>query len=75
MPNTRAFCDLEGNEHALVPAIVEVRDSIGNLAVQVLSARENLAEMDYSTMIQKLYEIVCDLQDAYDDERTRIPYL
>lgn len=74
MPNTRSFCDLDGNEHALVPPIVEVRDNLGSLAVQVLSARENLAEMDYPTMIHKLYEIVEDLHSAYDFERTHISY-
>jgi hypothetical protein len=74
MPATRAFCDMEENEHVLVPPIVEVRDNLGPLAVQVLAARENLATMDYATMIHKLYDIVEELHTAYDRERTRIPY-
>lgn len=74
MSNTRAFCDQEDHEHALVSPIVEVRDNLGSLAVQVLAAKENLAEMDYPTMIHKLYEITCDLHTAYDAERTKIPY-
>ena len=72
--NTRSFCDEPENEHALVPAIIEVRNSLGMLAVQVLAAKENLAQMDYSQMIHRLYEITSDLHKAYDDERTRIPH-
>ena len=57
MPNTRAFCDQQGNEHALVPPIVDVRDNLGALAVQVLAAKEDLANMDYCEMIRKLYDV------------------
>ena len=74
MANTRVFCNQEGHEHALVPAIVEVRDSLGVLAVQVLAAREDLANMDYDEMIHKLYDITSSLHRAYDSERARIPY-
>jgi len=72
MPNSRSFCDQEGNEHALVLPIVDVRDSLGILAIHVLSAKEDLANMDYNTMIRKLYDITSELHAAYDDERTRI---
>ena len=58
------------NDHALVPQIVEVRDSLGTLAVQVLAARENLADMPYDVMLKKLYAIVDDLHVAYDRTRT-----
>ncbi len=71
MPNSRSFCDEEGNEHALVPPVVEVRDSLGVLAVHVLAAKENLANMDYCEMLSKLYDIVCDLHKAYDEEHVR----
>ena len=71
MPNSRTFCNEEGNEYALVLPSAEVRDSLGTLAVQVLVARENLADMDYCEMVSKLYEIVCELHDAYDKERVR----
>lgn len=64
--NTRSFCDQPGHEHALVPQIVEVRDSLGTLAVQVLAAREDLSKMDYSEMLDKLYQIVDDLHTEYD---------
>ncbi len=74
MPNTRAFCDQEDHEHTLVPPIVDVRDNLGALAVQVLAAKENLTNMDYCEMIRKLYDITCDLHHAYDVERARIAY-
>lgn len=72
MPNTRSFCDQENNDHALVPSIVDVRDNLGVLAVHVLSAKEDLANMDYETMVHKLYDITCELHAAYDRERTHI---
>ena len=74
MPNTRSFCDQEDHEHALVPPIVDVRDNLGVLAVRVLSAIEDLTKMDYCTMISKLYDITCELHQAYDEERERISY-
>lgn len=67
---SRNLCnESDENDHILVPQIVEVRDNLGVLAVQVLAARENLAEMPYDTMLQKLYEIVDDLHTAYDRNR------
>ena len=72
--NTRSFCDLPGNDHALVPSVVEVRDNLGPLAVQVHAAKENLATMDYNDMIKNFYEIVCDLHQAFDQERTNLHY-
>ena len=66
MSNTRSFCDQPGHEHPLVPQIVEVRDNLGTLAVQVLAAREDLSKMDYSEMLDKLYQIVDDLHTEYD---------
>lgn len=74
MPNTRSFCDQPEHEHALVPPIVDVRDNLGTLAAQVLSARYDLSQMDYSDMIHKLYDITCELHQAYTEERTRISY-
>lgn len=74
MPNTRSFCDRENHEHVLVPPIVDVRDNLGTLAIHVLAAKEDLAKMDYETMVRKLYDITCELHTAYDRERTRIEY-
>ena len=67
---TRADCDMEGQEHALVKPAVDVRDNLGVLAVQILSARENLAgdNLNYREVIHKLYDITCDLHEAYGRE-------
>ncbi len=54
------------NETSLDEPDFVLRDSLGLLAVQVLSAKYNLAEMPYDEMLRKLYEIVCDLQTAFD---------
>jgi len=72
MPNTRSFCDLENHDHALVPPIVEVRDHLGALAVQVLAAKEDLSTMDYREMLHKLYDITLDLHKTYESERTNL---
>lgn len=72
MPNTRSFCDQPEREHAIVPPIVEVRDNLGTLAVQVLAAKEDLSTMDYCEMLHKLYCITCDLHKTYDSERTNL---
>ncbi|MDO4356914.1 MAG: hypothetical protein Q4E13_10435 [Clostridia bacterium] len=60
------------NDHMLVPPIVELRDSIGSLAVQALAARENLAALTYPEMLDKLYAIICELHTAYDRNRTNL---
>lgn len=65
MSNTREYCDMEGNEHALVPPIVDVRDNLGTLAVQVLAAREDLSKLSNDEMLDKLTAIVVELHSAY----------
>lgn len=72
MQNTRSFCDQPDHDHALVPPIIEVRDNLGILAVHILAAREDLANMDYGEMLHKLYDITCELHNAYDRERTNL---
>ncbi len=74
MPNTRLFCDQEDHENALVPPIVDVRDNLGALAVHVLSAKEDLSQMDYGTMIRKFYDVTCELHAAYDRECEHIKH-
>lgn len=66
MPNTRAFCDQQGNEHALVLPLVEVRDNLGNLAVQILAAREDLTALSYGEMLNKLLQIVNELHNEFE---------
>lgn len=69
--NTRSFCDQPGNDHALVPQIVELRDNLGALAVQVLASREDLSKLSYGEMLEKLYEIIDDLHSEYQHFRVR----
>lgn len=60
------------NDHMLVPPIIELRDSLGTLAVQVLAARENLAALSYPEMLDKLYTIIEELHTAYDRNRANL---
>lgn len=60
------------SDHMLVPQIIELRDSLGTLAVHVLAAREDLSKLSYPEMLQKLYEIIDDLHTAYDRNRTNL---
>lgn len=71
---TRADCDMEGQEHVLVDPIVEVRDNLGSLAVQILAANMDLSgkDLNYREVIHRLYDITCDLHTAYDQERTNL---
>ena len=68
MPNTRAFCDMEGNDHALVPPAIEVRDNLGVLAVHVLAAKEDLSVLSYDEMLEKLHRIVEDLHAVWSQK-------
>ena len=45
---------------------LEVRDSIGFLAVQILSQRDDFKKMDKRTMLLELRAIIKELQDAYE---------
>lgn len=67
MANSREFLNRSADhDHALVPVNVELRDSLGVLAVHVLAARENLAELSSEDMLRKLHEIIQDLHKAYN---------
>ena len=55
----------ENNDNALRPQQIVLRDSLGCLAVQILSVRENIASLSYCEMLDKLYKIIDDLQSEY----------
>lgn len=63
--NLRDFSNQEEHEHVLVPPAMDVRDNLGNLAVQVLAAKHDIANMSSSEIVEKLLDIVCDLHSAY----------
>ena len=69
--NTRQFCDQPGNDHALVPQIVELRDNLGTLAVHVLASRHDLSKLSYREMLVELSRIIDDLHSEYQDFYTR----
>ena len=47
------------------------KESIGYLAVQVLSAKYDLSTMSYEEMLKELCTIVSDLQEKADDTLPR----
>lgn len=46
--------------------IFVLRDSLGILAVQILSAKKNFAQMSYDDMLHELLNIITELHTAYD---------
>ncbi len=55
----------ENHEEALRKPNIVLRDSLGNLAIAILSKKENIAYMDYDILLRKLHTVICELQDAY----------
>lgn len=59
------------NENALPIQHLVVRDSLGTLAVQILSARNDLSKdltsADFSDLVVELYDIISELHSAYTD--------
>ena len=43
-----------------------LRDSLGLLAVQVLSSKKDLSRMNYHDMLRELFNIISELHNAYD---------
>ena len=54
------------NHTSLDEPIFVLRDNLGVLAVQVLSAKKDLSQMSYDYMLRELLEIIEDLHKAYD---------
>lgn len=73
MANSRDFLNCSADhDQAMVPVLVELRDSLGTLAVQMLAARENLAELSADEALHKLHAIIAELHKTYDRERTNL---
>lgn len=53
--------------HALKDSKIVLRDSLGTLAVQLLSSRNNLSQMTNSDMLRELHKIIVELQNTYDE--------
>lgn len=54
------------NHTSLDEPIFVLRDNLGVLAVQVLSAKKDLSQISYDDMLRELLEIIEDLHKAYD---------
>lgn len=56
----------ENDDHALRKPNIVLRDSLGMLAIQLLSEKEDITKMEYSELLSKLHEIISCLHTAYD---------
>ena len=54
----------ENEDSALRNQKIVLRDSLGSLAVQILSSKYNLSQMNYEEMLDKLYVIIDELHTA-----------
>lgn len=54
------------NHASLDEPIFVLRDNLGVLAVQILSAKKNFQQMSYDEMLSELLTIINDLHGAYD---------
>ena len=55
------------NSHALQKVNVVTRDSLGTLAVAILSSKIDLAKAsDYDELVRQLYDIIDELHQSYD---------
>ncbi len=55
----------EQNDHALRSPSIVLRDSLGLLAVQILSVKFDLSTMSYDDMLIELHTIINDLHSEY----------
>lgn len=60
----------ENNDHALRQQNIVLRDSLGDLAIQILCRRKDIGSMDYRDILCDLHEIISELHYAYDKQRT-----
>ena len=54
------------NHTSLDEPIFVLRDSLGILAVQILSAKKGFAQMSYDDMLRELLDIITELHNTYD---------
>lgn len=55
----------ENEEHALRHPNIVLRDSLGTLAIHILSAKEDISKLEYNVLLDKLHTIICELHDTY----------
>lgn len=54
------------NHTSLDEPIFVLRDSLGFLAVQILSAKKDLSKMPYDDILRELLDIINELHNSYD---------
>lgn len=55
----------ENNDSALRKETIVLRDSLDNLAIQILCSKNDISTMNYVDIVRELHEIISDLQKAY----------
>ena len=63
----------ENNDQALRMPKLVLRDSLGQLAIQILATRTNIGEMSSNDLLYQLLEIITNLHTAYSREYTNLP--
>ncbi len=56
----------ENNDHALRTPNIVLRDSLGTLAIHLLSSREDITKLDQDNLLRKLHIIISELQHTYE---------
>ena len=54
------------NHVSLDEPMFVLRDSLGSLAIQILSSKKDLSQMSYDDMLRELLDIITELHNAYD---------
>ena len=54
------------NHTSLDMPIFVLRDNLGNLAIQILSSKNDLSKMSYDDILRELLDIITELHQAYD---------
>lgn len=65
MTNNLTTDFFENEDHALRHPNIVLRDSLGILAVQLLSKQEDITKLDYSELLSKLHKIITELHTVY----------
>ena len=45
---------------------IDLRDNIGILAIEILKAKENIADLSYDEIMRKTLDIIEELHEIYD---------
>ena len=57
----------DDNEQALRRPKIDLRDNIGVLAIEILKAKENIADLSNYEIMNKTLDIIQDLHKIYDE--------